>query len=63
MSSLAKHLKLEGITPHLFDRWLSRFSEICNDLFEDTVVQAFIAKAERIADSLKIALFYRSDRP
>jgi hemoglobin len=60
---LAKHLKLEGMEAHLFDRWLALFAETCNDLFEDTVAKAFIAKAERIAASLKIALFYRPDRP
>ena len=60
---VAKHLKLDGMEAHLFDRWLALFAETCNDLFEDTVAKAFIAKAERIAASLKIALFYRPDRP
>jgi hemoglobin len=60
---VAKHLKLEGMAPHLFDRWLTLFAETCHELFEDTLANAFVAKAERIAESLKIALFYRPDRP
>ena len=44
---LAKYLKLEGMEAHLFDRWLALFAETCNDLFEDTVAKAFIAKAGR----------------
>jgi hemoglobin len=60
---VAKHLKLDGMEAHLFERWLALFAETCNDLFEDTVAKAFIAKAERIAESLELALFYRPDRP
>ena len=60
---VAKHLKLDGMEPHLFDRWLALFAETCNDLFEVNVAETFVAKAERIAESLKIALFYRPDRP
>ena len=60
---VAKHLKLEGMAPHLFDRWLKLFAETCHELFEDTLANAFAAKAEHIAESLKIALFYRPDRP
>ena len=59
---VAKYLKLDGMEAHLFDRWLVLFAETCNDLFEDAVAKAFIAKAERIAASLKIVLFYRPDR-
>jgi hemoglobin len=32
-------------------------------LFDEEIARAFMLKAERIAESLKLALFYRPDRP
>jgi hemoglobin len=60
---VAKHLAIPGIEPQLFERWLGLFSETCGELFDDPVSAEFRAKAERIAESLKLALFYRPDRP
>jgi hemoglobin len=60
---VAIHLRVEGIEPRLFGRWLALFDETCRELFDDDVAEAFRAKAERIAESLKLALFYRPDRP
>jgi hemoglobin len=59
---VAVHLRTEGVEPQLFDRWLELFDETCSDLFEGRVADAFRAKAMRIAESLKLALFYRPDR-
>ena len=60
---VAKHLALEGVEPTLFDRWLDLFSQTCRELFVDDVATQFVVKAQRIAESLKLALFYRPDRP
>jgi hemoglobin len=60
---VAKHLAIPDIQPHLFQRWLRLFNETCRELFDDPVSAEFRAKAERIAESLKLALFYRPDRP
>jgi hemoglobin len=60
---VAVHLSVEGIEPRLFGRWLTLFDETCRELFDDDIAGAFRAKAERIAESLKLALFYRPDRP
>jgi hemoglobin len=60
---VAIHLRVEGIEPLLFARWLALFDETCRELFDDDVADAFRVKAERIAESLKLALFYRPDRP
>jgi hemoglobin len=60
---VAIHLRVEGIEPPLFARWLTLFDETCRELFDDNVAAAFRVKAERIAESLKLALFYRPDRP
>ena len=60
---VAKHLVIPGMTPELFTRWLALFDAACRELFNDDVRAAFRGKAERIAESLKLALFYRPDRP
>jgi hemoglobin len=59
---VAAHFRVEGIEPQLFARWLALFNETCRELFDDDVADAFRAKAERIAESLKLALFSRPDR-
>jgi len=59
---LAVHQRLDGMAPHLFDRWLELFGTTCDELFDEDVADAFRAKAERIAESFKLALFYRPDR-
>ena len=60
---VAKHVRLEGMELQLFDRWLSLFAQTCHELFDHEVAAAFAVKAQRIAESLKLALFYRPDRP
>ena len=60
---VAKHLAVPGIEPHLFERWLKLFGETCSEQFDESIAQAFRVKAVRIAESLKLALFYRPDRP
>jgi hemoglobin len=60
---VAIHLRLEGMKPELFTRWLALFDETCRELFDDDAADLFRAKAARIAESLKLALFYRPDRP
>ena len=60
---VAKHLQLEGMEPHLFDHWLDLVTQTCRELFDEEVAAAFAVKAQRIAESLKLALFYRPDRP
>src|ERR1041384_622591 len=60
---VAKHLKLDGIEPPLFDHWLGLFAQTCRELFTDDVANEFIVKAQRIAESLKLALFYPPDQP
>lgn len=60
---VAKHLAVEGITMELFERWLALFNETCGELFDDRLRDEFAAKVARIAESLKLALFYRPDQP
>jgi hemoglobin len=58
-----KHQVLPGMKVSLFERWLALFNETCDELFDAAVSDAFRGKAARIAESLKLALFYRPDRP
>jgi hemoglobin len=60
---MAVHLRVAGIEPRLFARWLALFDETCRELFDADLAAAFQVKAERIAENLKFALFYRPDRP
>jgi hemoglobin len=57
------HRQIDGLRPQLFSRWLELFAETSADLFDESTARAFQNKAVRIAESLKIALFYRPDRP
>ena len=59
---VAVHLRVEGMESRLFDRWLALFGETCGELFDESLAETLRAKALRIAESLKLALFYRPDR-
>ena len=60
---VAVHVRVEGMESGLFDRWLTLFRETSCELFDESIAKAFQAKAARIAESLKLALFYRPDQP
>ncbi|MDG4906088.1 MAG: group III truncated hemoglobin [Mesorhizobium sp.] len=56
------HLKLEDVTEADFDTWLALFRATASDQFEPETAAVFIERAERIAASLKLAMFFRLDR-
>jgi hemoglobin len=56
------HLRLPGLTPALFERWLALFSEACHEVLGPDDAAALQDRAERIADSLKAGLFFRTHR-
>lgn len=60
---VAVHQRVEGIDPRLFERWLALFDETCREQFDSDIAAAFRMKATRIAESLKLALFYRPNQP
>lgn len=55
---MAAHMKLP-IEPRFFERWLALWRETAAELFVPDLAARFRDKAERIAESLKLALFYR----
>lgn len=57
---MAAHLKqLRAITPPMFDRWLALWAEVTAELLPSAAAAALQAKAARIAESLKLALYFR----
>lgn len=57
------HVKLPGIEPRHFERWLRLFSETAHSLFDETLAALFMERAERIAESLKLGFAFHADRP
>ncbi len=49
------------ITPELFDRWLAIWCETTDELMAPEAAAALQAKAARIAESLRLALFFKLD--
>jgi hemoglobin len=55
---MAAHLK-HPIRPEFFTRWLELWAETAHDLFAPELAEQFCLKANRIAESLKLALYFR----
>jgi hemoglobin len=55
---MGAHVK-HPIEPEFFERWLALWHETAGEVFAPDAAAQFDLKAERIADSLKLALFYR----
>lgn len=53
----AKHADL--ITPAMFDRWLALWSEVTAEILPPPAAAILQHKAGRIAESLKLALYFR----
>ena len=54
------HMKHKSrITPELFERWLALWAQTTNDLMNPEAALQLQVKAARIAESLKLALFFR----
>ena len=60
---VAVHQQVGGITPELFGHWLDLFEATASRLFVPAIAEEFVVKARRIAESLRLALFFRPDAP
>jgi hemoglobin len=56
------HRRIDGITPPMFGDWLDLFEATATDLFVPEIACRFVSAARRIAESLKLVLFFRPDR-
>lgn len=59
-SPMAAHLKHSGrITPEMFARWLALWRATAAEVFAPEEAEAIAARADRIGESLSLALFLR----
>jgi hemoglobin len=54
----AAHVK-HPLTPAMFERWLALWGQTVDEMFEPVVAAQFRAKAQRIAESLQLGMFFR----
>jgi hemoglobin len=57
------HVKIAEIAPHHFAEWLALFEATARDLFAAPLAEAFVDKAKRIAESLKLGFAFHSSTP
>lgn len=57
------HVKLKQVREEDFDIWLGHFRATAAELCPPDVAQVFVDRAERIARSLKLAMFFRLEWP
>lgn len=53
------HLRLKEVVPEDFAIWLGLFRETVEEMCSPPLAAAFMERAERIARSLQLAMFYR----
>ena len=57
---MAAHIKHQSaIEPAMFARWLELWRETAREVLDERGAAAVIAKAERIAESLQLGLFFK----
>jgi len=56
--AIAAHLKIEGISPALFERWLALFEETCRERLAPELAAELHGRAVKIAESLQAGLLY-----
>jgi hemoglobin len=60
-SPMLAHMRLKMITEAHFERWLSLFRATAMELFQPEIAKTFIARAETIARSLQLGMFFRPE--
>ena len=60
-SPMQAHMRIPGLRPDLFSRWLTLFEQTVTDMFEPELAARFLERANRIAESLKLGLFFRPE--
>lgn len=58
---MVAHMRLKDARPEHFVRWLALFRATAEELFADDVAAAFICRAENIARSLQLGMFFRPE--
>jgi hemoglobin len=53
------HMRLKTVRPEHFQRWLTLFGETARELCEPDVAALFVGRAENIAKSLQLGMFFK----
>ena len=59
---VSTHRNVVGVEPPMFGNWLDLFEATAVELFRPEIADQFALKARRIAESLKLAMFFRPDQ-
>ncbi len=59
---MVAHMRLKTIRPEHFGRWLDLFTRTARELCAPEMAEAFVARAENIARSLQMGMFYRAEK-
>jgi hemoglobin len=60
---MVAHLRLKEVRPEHFERWLGLFRHTAARVCPAEVAPFFIERAERIAESFQLGMFFRPDDP
>jgi hemoglobin len=60
---VAVHRAVRGLEQPMFPRWLELFEQSARELFTPATAAVLAGKAQRIAESLQLAVFHRLDGP
>lgn len=53
------HMRIKSIRPEHFAHWLNLFRQTASEVCNDEIAELFIGRAENIARSLQMGLFFR----
>jgi len=56
---MVAHLRLKSVRPDHFERWLELFRQTASEICPPEAAVAFVMRADNIASSLQLAMFYR----
>lgn len=60
---VATHQQVAGIGPEMFAHWLDLFEATAQSVFVPAIAEEFGVRARRIAESLRLALFFKPGEP
>ncbi len=56
------HMRLKTVRPEHFERWLALFTQTAGEVCPPAAAEAFVGRAQNIARSLQLGMFYRADK-
>jgi hemoglobin len=56
---MATHMRLKGVRPEHFERWLILFRQTAREVCSAQIAELFIDRAQNIARSLQLGMFYQ----